>query len=162
MAGPTIQHVVRNKQQFVRKVRILKRNDFWNVSQWLAGAYRSSGGHLDQQHKPVLIGDEKVKWLDSGKTPNLENLEAHPGFVWVKSGYIEAIAWRKVQLTKQRNADLATDGPVTSRRMCAPMESHPLWRGATMRATQIQNNERSLVHCPVLCVVPCTALCSKL
>ena len=39
-----------------------------------------------------------------------ENLEAHPGFVWVKSGYSEAIPWRKVQLTKQRNVDLTTDG----------------------------------------------------
>ena len=39
-----------------------------------------------------------------------ENLEAHPGFVWVKSGYSEAIAWRKVRLTKQRNVDLTTDG----------------------------------------------------
>ena len=32
------------------------------------------------------------------------------GFVWVKSGYSEAIAWRKVRLTKQRNVDLTTDG----------------------------------------------------
>ena len=31
-------------------------------------------------------------------------------FVWVKSGYSEAIAWRKAQLTKQRNVDLTTDG----------------------------------------------------
>ena len=30
--------------------------------------------------------------------------------VWVKSGYSETIAWRKVQLTKQRNVDLTTDG----------------------------------------------------
>ena len=37
-------------------------------------------------------------------------LEAHPGFVWVESGYSEAIAWRKVRLTKQRNVDLTTDG----------------------------------------------------
>ena len=43
-------------------------------------------------------------------TTNPENLEAHPGFVWVKSGYSEAIPWRKVQLTKQRNVDLTTDG----------------------------------------------------
>ena len=62
------------------------------------------------QQKPVLIRDEKIKWLDFGKTPNPENLEAHPGFVWVKSGYSEAIPWRKVQLTKQRNVDLTTDG----------------------------------------------------
>ena len=60
--------------------------------------------------QPVLIRDEKIKWLDFGKTPNPENLEAHPGFVWVKSGYSEAIPWRKVQLTKQRNVDLTTDG----------------------------------------------------
>ena len=66
--------------------------------------------HLDHQQKPVLIRDEKIKWLDFGKTPNPENLEAHPGFVWVKSGYSEAIPWRKVQLTKQRNVDLTTDG----------------------------------------------------
>ena len=83
---------------------------FWDVSRWLAGAYKSSGGHPDHQQKPVLIRDEKIKWLDFGKTPNPENLEAHPGFVWVKSGYSEAIPWRKVQLTKQRNVDLTTDG----------------------------------------------------
>ena len=47
MAGLTIQHVVRNKQRFVRKLRILKRTDFWNVSQWLAGAYKSSSSHKD-------------------------------------------------------------------------------------------------------------------
>ena len=29
---------------------------------------------------------------------------------WVKSVYSEAIAWRKVRLTKQRNVDLTTDG----------------------------------------------------
>ena len=39
MAGLTIQHVVRNKQRFVRKLRILKRSDFWDMSRWLAGAY---------------------------------------------------------------------------------------------------------------------------
>ena len=38
MAGLTIQHVVRNKQSFVWKPCILKRNDFWDVSQWLGGA----------------------------------------------------------------------------------------------------------------------------
>ena len=32
------------------------------------------------------------------------------GFVWVKSGYRETIAWRKVQLTEQRNVGLTTDG----------------------------------------------------
>ena len=34
MAGLTIQHVVRNKQRFVRKLRILTRNDFWDVFGW--------------------------------------------------------------------------------------------------------------------------------
>ena len=67
--------------------------------------------HLDHQRKPVLIGDEKIKWLDFGKTPDPENPEAHPDFVSVKSGYSEAIPWRKVQLTKQRNVDLTTGGP---------------------------------------------------
>ena len=43
-------------------------------------------------------------------TPDPENLQPHPGFVWVKSGYSETIAWRKVQLTKQRNVDLTNDG----------------------------------------------------
>ena len=57
-----------------------------------------------------MIRDDKIKWLDFGQTPDPENLEAHPGFVWVKSGYSEAIAWGKVWLTKQRNVDLTTDG----------------------------------------------------
>ena len=33
-----------------------------------------------------------------------------PGYVWLKSGYSEAIPWRKLGLIKQRNVDLATDG----------------------------------------------------
>ena len=128
MAGLTIQHVVRNKQRFVWKLRILKRNDFWDVAKWLAGAYKSSCSHLDHQRKPVLVRGDKIKWLDFGQTPDPENSEPHPGFVWVTSGYSEAIAWRKVQLTKQRNVDLTTDGlwamplntgwvPVKSRRL---------------------------------------------
>ena len=112
MAGLTIQHVVRTKQEFVRKLRILKRNNFWNVSKWLGGAYKSSTSHVDQQQTPVLIRDDKIKWLDFGTNPDPENPQPHPGFVWVKSGYSEtiAIAWCKVQLTKQRNVDLTTDG----------------------------------------------------
>ena len=39
-----------------------------------------------------------------------QNLQPHSGFVCVKSGYSEAIPWRKVRLTKQRNVDLKTDG----------------------------------------------------
>ena len=38
------------------------------------------------------------------------NLQPHPCYVWLKSGYSEAILWRKVWLTKQRNVDLTTDG----------------------------------------------------
>jgi hypothetical protein len=60
--------------------------------------------------KPVLIRDNETKWLDFGQTPDPENLQPDPGFVWVKSGYSMSIAWRKVQLTKQRNVDLTTDG----------------------------------------------------
>ena len=37
-------------------------------------------------------------------------LQPHPGYVWLKSGYSEAIPWRKVGLIKQRNVDLTTDG----------------------------------------------------
>ena len=101
---------MRNKQRVVRKLRLLKRTDFWNVYKWLAGAYRSSGSHTDHQQKPVLIRDEKVKWLDFGSTPDPVNLQPHPGYVWLKSGYSEAIPWRKVGLTKQRNVDLTTNG----------------------------------------------------
>ena len=112
--------------------------------------------------------DEKTKWLDFGETPDPENLEAHTGFVWVKSGYSEAIPWRKVQLTKQRNVDLTTDGlwamplntgwvPVKARRLqdwgklkkyvpshkqgdVCPNGVWPLWKGATMTTNWIQNN----------------------
>ena len=110
MARLTIQHVVRNKQRFVQKLHILQRSDFWDMSRWLAAAYKPSGSHLDHQQAPVLIRDDKIKWLDFGMTPDAQNLQPHPGFVLVKSGYSEAIAWRKVRLTKQRNVDLTTDG----------------------------------------------------
>ena len=83
---------------------------FWNVYKWLAGAYRSSASHTDHQQQPVLIRDDKVKWLDFGSTPDPVTLQPHPGYVWLKSGYSEAIPWRKVGLIKQRNVDLTTDG----------------------------------------------------
>ena len=83
---------------------------FWNVYQWLAGAYRSSASHTDHQQQPVLIRDDKVKWLDFGSTPDPVNLQPHPGYVWLKSGYSEAIPWRQVGLIKQRNVNLTTDG----------------------------------------------------
>ena len=82
---------------------------------WVCKRARSGGVKWvqvsqDHQEKPVLIRDDKIRWLDLGKTPDPENLETHPGFAWMKSGYSEAIAWRKVRLTKQRNVDLTTDG----------------------------------------------------
>ena len=45
----------------------------------LDGAYKSSASHLDQQQTPVLIRDDKIKWLDFGTTPAPENLQPHPG-----------------------------------------------------------------------------------
>ena len=62
------------------------------------------------QQEPVLIRDEKVKWLDFGSTRDPVHLQPHPGYVWLKSGYSEAIPWRRVGLIKQRNMDLTTDG----------------------------------------------------
>ena len=54
-------------------------------------------------------------------TPVTQSLQPHLGFVWVKSGYNETIALRKVRLTKQRNVHLTTDGlwamPLNTRRM---------------------------------------------
>ena len=63
--------------------------------------------HTNSRHV-LLIRDDKIQWLDFGTAPDPANLQPHPGFVWVKSGYSEAIAWRKVRLTKQRNVDLTT------------------------------------------------------
>ena len=76
--GLTIQLVMLNKQQFVRKLRILTRNHFWDVSRWLAGTYESASDHLDQHKKPVLIRGHKIKWLDFGTTPDEGNLSPHP------------------------------------------------------------------------------------
>ena len=53
---------------------------------------------------------EAFGWLDFGSTPDPVNVQPHPGYVWLKSEYSEAIPWRKVQLTKQQNLDLTTDG----------------------------------------------------
>ena len=44
--------------------------------------------------------------------------------------------------------------------MYAPMESQPLWKGATMRMNPIRNNESSLEHC--LCPVRCPVYSSGL
>ena len=109
MAGLTMQHVVRNKQRFVRKLRILTRNNFWDVSRWLAGAYASSSDHLDQHKKPVLIRDHKIKWLDFGTTPDEGNLSPHPGLVWMKAGYSESIEWRIISECEMFSACLCAD-----------------------------------------------------
>ena len=118
-------------------------------------------------------------------------LQPHPGFVWVKSGYSETIAWRKVQLTKQRNVDLTTDGlwamplntgwvPVKARRLqdweklkkYVPIHKqgdvcpNGVPARATMTTIQIQNNQWSLEHCPVLRIIhfaaPFTQKCDHL
>ena len=38
------------------------------------------------------------------------------------------------------------------------MGSMPLWKGAAMRTIRIQNNQWSLEHCPVLCIIQFAAL----
>ena len=91
-------------------VRFGRCTDFWDLFKWLAGAYKSSGCHTDRLQEAVLIRDEKFKWLDFGSTPDPVNLQPHAGYVWLKSGYSEAIPWRKVRLTKQRNVNLTTTG----------------------------------------------------
>ena len=60
----------------VRKLRILKCTDFWNVYKWLSGTYRLSSSHTYHQQKPVFIRDEKGKWLDFGSTPDPLHLPA--------------------------------------------------------------------------------------
>ena len=47
MACLPIQHVVCNKQHFVRKLRILSKKDFWDLSQWLG-----RGGVYHHQQQP--------------------------------------------------------------------------------------------------------------
>ena len=144
----------------------------------------SSSSHVDHLQKPVLIRDDKIEWLDFGATPDPGNLQAHPGFVWVKSGYSESIAWRKVRLTKQRNVNLTTDGlwamplntgwvPIKARRLqdwekpkkiCSNSQAGgcvPQWGPCPcgkMTTIRIQNNQRSLEHCSVLCIVQFEAL----
>ena len=83
---------------------------------FLDGAYVSCFLFLsrcsDHVHIQIrsTISRPKIKWLDFGMIPDPEKLQPHPGYVRVKSGCSKAIAWRKVQLTKQRNVDLTTDG----------------------------------------------------
>ena len=56
----------------------------------------------DPQNQSKLLGTNQNCM---GTNQNCMNLQPHPGFVWVKPGYSEAIAWRKVRLT-----ELTTDG----------------------------------------------------
>ena len=62
------------------RLRFFVYFDFWNVSKWQGGAYKSSTSHLDHLQNPVLIRDDKIKWLDFGVTQDPENLQPHPGF----------------------------------------------------------------------------------
>ena len=111
MAGLTIQHVVRNKQRFVRKLHIMRTKDFWGISSWLGGGYATTPTHMDHTKQAVLIRDHKIKWLDFGITPTPTNPdpEPHHGHVWMKSGYAESIPWRKVRLAKQRRVFKTAD-----------------------------------------------------
>ena len=138
----------------------------------------------------MLTRDDKIKWLNFGMTPDPENLQPHPGFVWVKSGYSETIAWRKVRLTKQRNVDLTTDGlwamplntgwvPVKARRLqdwaklrkyvpihkqgdVCPNEVPALGERDNNGTIRIQNNQWAPVHCSVMRIIQFLALCSKM
>ena len=44
-----------------------------------------------------------MKWLDFGSSRDEGSVSPDPGFVWIQAGYTEAIPWRKVRPTKQRN-----------------------------------------------------------
>ena len=55
--------------------------------------------HPQMHHRNLWFGKEHTLVVQTGCKLS-----------WVKSGYSEAIAWRKVWLTKQQNVDLTTDG----------------------------------------------------
>ena len=71
------------------------------------------------------------------------NLQPHPGYVWLKSGYSEAIPWRKVGLIKQRNVDLTTDGlwamPLNEGWVPVKARSPPCLKKAMLTVTVILN-----------------------
>ena len=86
----------------------------------------------------MLIRDERVKWLEFGSTPDPVNLQPHPGYVWLKSGYSEAIPWRKVGLLKQRKVDLTTDG----------LWAMPLNEGCASEGTEVAGLAKIEEICP--------------
>ena len=76
----------------------------------------------------------------SGSTPDPVNLQPHPGYVWLKSGYSEAIPWPKVGLLKQRNVDLTTNG----------LWAMPLNEGwVPVKARRLQDWQKLKKHVPV-------------
>ena len=99
---------------------------------------------LRQPHRPSaetrVDPRRKVKWVDFISTSDPVNLQPHPGYVWLKSGYSEAIPWRKVRLTKQRNVDLTTDG----------LWAMPLNEGwVPVKAQRLQDWEKLKKYVPV-------------
>ena len=67
-----------------------------------------------------------------------------------------------VRLQDGGKLNLKIEFQFTSRAMCAPKGCLPFRNGATMRTIQIQNNQWSLEHCSVLCIVQFEALWSKM
>ena len=102
----------RNKQRYIRKLRIFGLKDFWDISCWLGGAYTAAGAHSDHNKQPLLFRDKKVKWLDFGATSfgASATLVLHPGEAWLKPGYSPTIPWPRVRLTKVRRVGLTSDG----------------------------------------------------
>ena len=78
---------------------------FWTVPVLLAGCFCQQTATMSG----YKFTPRAVAAPDAPQQP-LVRKRARSGGVWVKSGYSEAIPWRKVQLTKQRNVDLTTDG----------------------------------------------------
>ena len=124
----------------------------------------------DAPQKPLVrkrARSEGVKWVQvsrdepgqKAKKPRTAGSQqpacTHEGFVWVKSGYSETVAWRKVRLTKQHNVDLTTDG-------LWAMPLNTGWVPVKARRLQdwekLKNNQWSLEHCSVLCMVQIAAL----
>ena len=68
------------------------------------------------------------------------HLQPHAGYVWLKSGYGEAIPWRKVRVTEHSNVDLTTDG----------LWAMPLNEGwVPVKARRLQDWEKLKKYVPV-------------